>query len=203
MPHGPVMPRFKRVRPTGKKAGSWKAVAVSTLVLVIGFFSLPSILALDLSLSDSVHQPQAEFTVTVDPATKTIKTDPQVEALLNTKPTTLTAAANDAGNIFTWVAVAIANSPAYRQLAGANTLFVVIKPGYRDEQVAAAIGGTLDWKPTQIATFLKDAHAAEKDKGLPDGQFTPGTYFLSVTEPECRASRGGCSRGSSSRRRLG
>jgi hypothetical protein len=182
MPHtsGPKLPR--RVKPTSKNKGpSLVPVAVCTLVLVIGFFSMPSLLALDLSLSDAVHRPQAKFTITVDPATKTIVEDPQVEALLDAKPSTLTAAANDAGNIFTWIAVAIANSAGYRQLAGANTLFVTIKPGYRDEQVAAAIGGTLHWTPSQIKEFLKEAKAEDTD--LPDGQFVPGTYFLSVTDP--------------------
>lgn len=186
IPRGPI-PRSKRVKPIGKQRGSWVPVAISTFVLVIGFFSLPSILAIDLSLSERQLQPQAAFPVTVNPATKTIATNPQVEALLDTRPTTLTAAADDAGNIFTLIAVAIANSPAYRQVAsaaGANTLFVVIKPGFRDEQVAAAIGGTLGWKPSQIAAFLTDAHASEKTMGLPDGQFTPGTYFLSVTDPK-------------------
>ena len=182
MPHssGSKPPRIVKPAPK-KRAPSWLPVAASTLVLVLGFFSLPSILAVDLSLSQQIHQPQPQFTVTVDPANKTIITDPQVEALLNTKPSTLTAAASQAGNIFTWVAVAIANSPAYRQLAGANTLFVVIKPGFRDEQVAAAIGGTLGWKPAQIKEFLKAADA--RDTSLPDGHFTPGTYFLSVTDP--------------------
>lgn len=183
MPHlsGSKPPRV--VRPASKKrAPSWMPVAACTLVLVIGFFSLPSLLAVDLSLSQSIHPPQPQFTVTVDPATKTIITDPQVEALLDTKPATLTAAASQAGNIFTRIAVAISNSPAYRSIAGANTLFVTIKPGYRDEQVATAIANTLGWKSAQTKEFLKAADA--RDASLPDGHFTPGTYFLSVTDPD-------------------
>ena len=181
MPHLPGR-KLRAIKPSNKKSSSsLYPVVACTFVLVIGFFSLPTILAVDLSLSQQVHQPQPKFTITVDPATKTITTDPQVEALLNTKPATLTAAAGEAGNIFTWVAVAISNSPAYRQLAGANTLFVTIKPGFRTEQVAAAIGGTLHWKPAQINEFLK---AAREDPLLPNGQFVPGTYFLSVTDPD-------------------
>lgn len=181
MPHTQG-PRPKRVKPANKKRIlSWGPVAGATLILAVGFFSLPSILAVDLTLSEQAQLPQSKFTVTVDPANKVIRTDPQVEAMLDNKPTTLTAAADEAGNIFTWVAVAISNSPAYRQLAGANTLFVTIKPGFRDEQVAAAVGGTLNWKPAQIQQFLKLADA--RDTTLTDGHFSPGTYFLSVTEP--------------------
>ncbi|MDB5237466.1 MAG: Protein YceG like [Parcubacteria group bacterium] len=183
MPHSPGKKPPRVAKPPSKKRGSSAfPIASCTLILVLGFFALPSLLAIDLSLSEQIHPPQAKFTITVDPANKTITTDPQVEAMLNTKPTTLTAAASEAGNIFTWIAVAIANSPAYRQLAGANTLFVTIKPGFRDEQVAAAIGGTLNWKPAQIAEFLKKSRA--EDTKLPNGQFVPGTYFLSVTDPD-------------------
>jgi hypothetical protein len=179
MPH----PRAPRSKSSSKKRVSpLVPLATSTLVLVLGFFSLPTILAIDLKLADEHHAPPAKFTITVDPANKTITENPQVEALLNSKPTALSAAAAEAGNIFTWIAVAIADSPAYRQVAGAGTLFVTIRPGFRAEQVAAVIGGTLNWKPVQIKEFLKQARA--RNTKLPDGEFVPGTYFLSVTDPD-------------------
>ncbi|HEV7121778.1 MAG TPA: endolytic transglycosylase MltG [Candidatus Paceibacterota bacterium] len=183
MPHisGSKPPRAAKP-PSKKRAPAWLPVAACTIILVIGFFALPSLLAVDLSLSESVHPPQPQFTVTVDPAKKEIVVDPQVEAMLDTKPTTLTAAAGEAGNIFTWIAVAISNSSAYRQVAGANTLFVTIQPGYRDEQVAAAIGKILGWKSAQTKEFLRAADA--RDPSLTDGHFSPGTYFLSVTDPD-------------------
>jgi len=165
-----------------KRALNILPVAASTLVLVIGFFSLPTILVVDLSIQDAVRPPPPKFTITVDPANKTIIENPQVEALLDVKPTSLTAAAIQADNIFTKVAVAISNIPAYRQLAGANTLFITIKPGYRKEQVAKLIGDTLGWTAAERAEFMK--HAAARDTDLPEGQFVPGTYFLSVTDPD-------------------
>ncbi|KND49542.1 MAG: protein YceG like [Parcubacteria bacterium C7867-008] len=183
---GPLIPTG--TSPSRKKSSPKKRVlnllpvAASTLVLVIGFFSLPTILAIDLAIQDSVRPPQPKFTVTVDPANKTIIENPQVEAILDVKPTSLTAAATQAGNIFTQVAVAISNFPAYRQVAGANTLFVTIKPGFRKEQVANLVGGTLHWTPAEKAEFLK--YATARDEELPEGQFVPGTYFLSVTDPD-------------------
>jgi hypothetical protein len=113
MPH----PRAPRSKSSSKKRVSpLVPLATSTLVLVLGFFSLPTILAIDLKLADEHHAPPAKFTITVDPANKTITENPQVEALLNSKPTALSAAAAEAGNIFTWIAVAIADSPAYSSL---------------------------------------------------------------------------------------
>jgi cell division protein YceG involved in septum cleavage len=180
MPH----PRMKAPKPAPRKRkiAAYTPVITCGVILAVGFFSLPSLLAVDLQLADSVRTPAAKFTITVNPATKTITEDPQVETLLNTKPTTLTAAAGEAGNIFTKIAVAISNSPAYRQLAGANTLFVTIHPGYRAEQVASVMGTTLNWTAAQKKEFLKAA--AVRDPQLPDGQFAPGTYFLSVSDPD-------------------
>jgi len=182
MPHMPIR-RPSRNKPSPKKRGSSVLPMVGcTLLLVLGFFSLPTILALDLSIEQSVHPPQPLFTVTVDPANKTIIENPQVEALLDEKPTTLTAAVGTVGNIFTKIAVAISNIAVYRQLAGANTLFVTIQPGYRKEQVSSLIGSTLHWTTAQRNEFLKQA--STRDADLPEGQFVPGTYFLSVTDPD-------------------
>lgn len=181
MPHA----RLKTSKPVPKKRGpSIVPVLTSALVLAIGFFSLPTLLAIDLKFTDEMRAPAPKFTVTVDPANKTIIENPQVEALLDTKPTSLAAAAAavQADNIFTRIAVAISNFPVYRSLAGANTLFVTIKPGYREEQVASLIGSTLHWTTAQKAEFLKQADA--RDKELTEGQFAPGTYFLSVTDPD-------------------
>lgn len=179
MPHA----RVKSAKPAPKKRGpSFAPVLACTFVLAIGFFSLPTILAIDLKLADGVRPPAPKFTITVDPANKTIIENPQVEALLDTKPTSLTATVLQAGDIFTKIAVAISNFPVYRSVAGANTLFVTIKPGYREEQVASLIGSTLHWTAAQKAEFLKQADARDKD--LMEGQFAPGTYFLSVTDPD-------------------
>lgn len=182
VPHMPLR-RHSRVKPPSKKRGpSIMPVIACTFVLVIGFFAMPTILAVDLSITEKIHPPQPKFTVTVDPANKTIIENPQVEALLDQKPTTLTAAVGTANNIFTRVAVAISNFPIYRQLAGADTLFVTIKPGMRKEQVSSLIGSTLHWSAAQKAEFVK--HASARDADLPEGHFVPGTYFLSVTDPD-------------------
>lgn len=156
-------------------------MVVCAVVVAVGFFSLPTILAVDLSLAE-VRQHQKVFTVTVDPGTKTITEDPQVEALLDTRPTTLAAAAITANKIFTYVAVYISQLPAYQQVAGARTLFVTIQPGYREEQVANLVGNTLNWTPAQKKEFLAAADASPTK--LTEGQFVPGTYFLSVSEPK-------------------
>jgi UPF0755 protein len=175
MPH-PRVP----VRKAKRLGPALTPVIVCALVIGVGFFSLPSVLAIDLKVADAAPA-QNVFPVTVDPVNKTITENPQVDALLNTRPTSLSAAAGTVAYLFTKVAVFISKLSAYRQIAGANTLFITIQPGYREEQVAYLIGNTLGWTAKQRTQFIALADA--RDKELPDGGFVPGTYFLSVTDP--------------------
>lgn len=189
-PGRPLIPRPRMAaRPSRRSSlrkviGPWLPLIGSTLAVAIALFSLPSVLAMDLE-SDASKPVGRAFPVTVYPDQKAIVEDPEVEALLSEAPSELTAAAGLGDLIFTWVAVRISELSVYRQLAGIagiDTLFVTIYPGYRAEEVAGAFGNKLGWSSTKRATFLKAVRA--KDPKLPDGQFVPGTYFVSVTDPE-------------------
>lgn len=160
------------------KAKAIGPVATATLVLVFGFFSIPSILAIDLHLADDAG-PKPAFPVSVNPIARTITEDPEVEALLREDNPELTAAVAMGGNIFSWLAGAIADTGAYRSIAGAvgaDTTFVTILPGYREEEVAAAFGKTLGWSAAERKAFLAEIHSTPPT--LREGELVPGTYAI-------------------------
>lgn len=164
-------------------------LAFALVFVFAGLLSLPMILAADVELAARPSGAGAPFPVTVDPASKTIYTDPKVEALLVTAPTQLPAAAGFSQHAFEWLALKIASTPFYQQLAaaaGAPSLFVNVYAGTRQEQVAAAFGSQLGWTSKQRAAFLADAKALEPD--LPQGSTVPGIYFASVNSPQDVAS---------------
>jgi len=147
------------------------------------------ILAEDVKLAQGPAGSSSPFPVTVDPASKTITTDPQVEELLATPPSQLPAAASFSDRAFQWLALKIASLPIYQQLAaaaGAPSLFVNIPAGTRQEQVAADFGSRLGWTSKQRATFIAEAKALQPD--LPQGSTVPGIYFASVNTPQDIAS---------------
>ncbi|MEK7079733.1 MAG: endolytic transglycosylase MltG [Patescibacteria group bacterium] len=181
MPH-PASPSRKTpsgvLRRLKVRAKAIGPVAISTLVLVIGFFALPSMLALDLKIEE-MSGPKVAFPVTVNPRTRTITEYPEVEAILVEDNPKLAAAVGSAGLIFEWLAGAIASLPPYQAIAGAvgsDTTFVTILPGYREEEVAGAFGSNLGWSANARTTFLKDVHSTPPS--LSEGQFVPGTYAI-------------------------
>jgi cell division protein YceG involved in septum cleavage len=183
-----------RPRPPKKSNRVKRALIFSTpflaiaLVFTVGFFTLPSLLAADLQLADSSSAStltiDQAFPVTVDPTSKTITTDPRVEALLDSRPSGLSASAGLLSRIFDYVAIKISELSAYQLVAGAGgfkSLFVTVHPGYRMEQVASAFGATLDWTPTEQQKFI--TASKKEEPTLPNGAVVPGIYFLNVTEP--------------------
>jgi UPF0755 protein len=150
-----------------------------------GLFSLPLILAADVQLAQATVYDGSTFPVTVDPARKTITTDPEVEELLAIPPTTLPASVGTFHKAFQLLALKIASLPAYQQLAsaaGVPSLFVRIPAGARQEQVATAFGKPLGWSSKDRAQFLSTTEALEPD--LPQGTTVPGIYFASIDDPE-------------------
>lgn len=184
-----LMPKPRPARPLPKRHSKLRArvatAALAILFVLAGLFSLPMLLAADVTLAERPSQDDAPFPVTVDPASKTINTDPQVEKLLALPPTQLPASAGFAQRAFEWLAIKIAALPAYQQLAsaaGAPTLFVNIAAGTRQEQVAASFGSRLGWTATQRAQFIAESKKLEPD--LPQGSTVPGIYFASVNNPQ-------------------
>lgn len=150
-------------------------IVLSTLVLAGALFSLPSILSTDLKAEQVAQGNKAPFPVSVDPSRKLIVENSNVDALLNESGhPSLSAAAGLAQEFFAWLASAVASLPVYKQLAGADQQFVVLQPGYRQEQVTAAFGNVLGWNAGQRATFAKQLKSTPPT--LSEGEFVPGTY---------------------------
>jgi cell division protein YceG involved in septum cleavage len=193
----PLMPRPK-ARTRQKKTNILRTfllpAGMVVGVMTLGFLSLPSILAKDLQVAKASAVPadtlgSRVFPVTVDPTTKTITQNAQVDKLLSTRPTSLAASSGLGNKVFEWIAVQISSLKAYQFVAGAagfNSLFVTIHPGDRQEQVATAFGTTLGWTPAQELAYT--AAVKKINPLLPEGTVVPGTYFLNVTSPQDVAS---------------
>lgn len=151
--------------------------AAAVAVLVLGFFSLPAIVSMDIE-GDMAKPAQAPFPISVNPHQETIIEDPAIEALLAEEPTTLTASVGILDRVTIWLADKIASVPLYSQLSGADQRFVTIYPGYREEEVARAFGGALGWSLKERSAFLKQVYS--NPPVLTEGQFQPGTYTVST-----------------------
>ena len=177
-------PRFPKTHTPKHKRFTFVTVLLVSAVVAGGIFSLPLILVADLQLAESAPPDTREFPVTVDPATKTITENPAVEAFLNQPPSHLPAAVISAGEAFRWLALRIAEIPAYQQLAsaaGVPSLFVTVYPGDRQEQVASEFGAKLGWTAAQRQQFITASKKLEPE--LVQGSTVPGIYFASVTDP--------------------
>lgn len=177
-------PRPKKVAVRSRRRSLIFTALLGFLAGTAGLFSLPLILAADVQLATRSPLDGQSFPITVDPATKRIYTDPQVEALLVNAPTQLPASVGNFRKAFEWLALKIASLPVYQQIAGAAgapTLFVSVTPGMRQEQVASAFGKQLHWTAADRAEFV--AASKKLEPTLPQGSTVPGIYFASVNEP--------------------
>ncbi len=175
MPHTFGPQKKKPSSQVRKALVSTGPVVLSTLVMAIALFSLPSILSFDLRADELSQRAKAPFPVSVDPARKVIVESPTADALLRegTNPA-LSAAATQASTFIAWLASKIADFPVYRLLAGADVNFVTIQPGYRQEQVASAFASSLGWSVKERQAFL--ANVKSTPPTLSEGEFVPGTY---------------------------
>ncbi|MEJ0053164.1 MAG: endolytic transglycosylase MltG [bacterium] len=145
--------------------------------------SLPSILEVSIRQQEA-HSPSIpeQFPVTVNPRSKSIVENAQVNALFENpdSPLRAEAAAGGAADIFEHlfqaVAIAISDTPWYQSIAAADTRFVTITPGLRKEQVAASFGKALGWTAAGRSEFM----TARKYSNLPlpEGSFAPGIYLV-------------------------
>jgi len=169
-----LMPRPKS---KVKKSNTVHVVALSSaIVIFVAFFSFPTLLTLDLELQAEAEA-KPNFTVTVNPDSKTIVEDPAIEALLEEEPTSLSASTGSFLWVFEWVAKEIASLPLYTLVAGSNQKFVTIQPGYREEEVVRAFGSALGWGTKARQAFAKQLRT--NPPVLEEGQFQPGTYAVS------------------------
>lgn len=155
-----------------------------TLLFGTIIFSLPVFLALNIDRENRSMFPAAlgEFPVTVDPTHKVITENAQVNAFFESNTSPLIAAVGNTrhvfGNIFAWIALAIASQPWYESLAAADGRFIAIEPGMRKEQVASAFASALAWNSNQKQAFMTAAPGAALP--LLEGSFSPGIYSVPV-----------------------
>ena len=119
-----------------------------------------------------------QFPVSVDPSTKTISENPEIEARINDEHSTLGAAVLSAGrDAVNALAMTVSTAKWYQVIASAqSSRVVVIYPGYRKEQVVAQFGNALGWSPQRQKAFLTTA--SKSIPTLTEGKFSPGMYVV-------------------------
>lgn len=174
MPHSfPSMRRRKDAPIDLRAAGSG---IVALLLIGLGLLSLPGLLTSEIQLAAS-EPSKPPFPFTVDPLNETINEDPAVDALFGESSQALEASASLASTAVVWIANLVSSLPGYSMIAGSDIVFVDIKSGYREEEVARAFGLALDWTKAEQDAFLKQVHTT--DPALAEGEFVPGTYMVS------------------------
>jgi uncharacterized YceG family protein len=158
-------------------------IILSLLLLFIMIISLPIILRFFIE-NNNIPQVNTfhEFPVTVNPKSKTITEDEQVNAFLANKHSLLGATVLNSGsflwNIFENISLTIANTSWYENIASVGNRFVTIKAGMRKEQVANAFGDILKWNSKQKKEFLTPIGTSTLP--LTEGSFTPGLYSVAL-----------------------
>ena len=151
-------------------------IVIPAVILGASLFSIPSIIASDVhSEQQAVNSAKVPFPISVNPAKKLIVESPTADALLlKSDSANLSAAAWGAKEVFVWLSNLITSTPVYRFLAANDIEFVVLKPGYRQEEVAQVFGNVLGWNGGQRKQFLKQVQTQAPT--LSEGEFVPGTY---------------------------
>ncbi len=158
-----------------------KVVSVGSVVavvfaLAVSLFALPTVIAVDTHFA-RIEPVKPSFPITVDPHNQVITEDPKVEAILDNHTSSLQAAAITAGDVLVRLAQFISALPAYHMLAGADASgVVIIRAGYRQEEVATAFARELGWNAKQKATFVRFLQVSEPI--MSEGEFVPGTYAV-------------------------
>jgi UPF0755 protein len=149
---------------------------VALLLIGLGLLSLPGLLTSEIKLA-ATEPAKPPFPFTVDPINETINEDPAVDALFGESSQELEASASLASTAVVWISNLVTSIPGFSMLAGSDIVFVDIKSGYREEEVARAFGVALDWTKAEQDAFLKQVHNTEPM--LSEGEFVPGTYMVS------------------------
>jgi UPF0755 protein len=176
MPHQfPNLGRKRRVKSVDLRAAGSGIVAL--LLVGVGVLSLPSILENEIRVATVQAPLKPPFPINVNPLTETITEDPAVDVLFGETGRALEASASLASTAVTWLANVVTSIPGYSQIAGSDIVFVDIKSGYREEEVARAFGMALGWTAAEQTAFLKQVHTSDPE--LSEGEFVPGTYMMS------------------------
>jgi len=150
-------------------------IVLPAFFLALSLFSLPAIIANDAKTEQLALTQSSPFPISVDPSTKTIIENPTADALIQSDHSSrLSAAAWSAKEVFVWIANLMTSLPFYEYLGATDVRFVVLKPGYRQEEVAQSFSSALGWSSSQKKQFLKNT--ATVAPTLSEGEFVPGTY---------------------------
>ena len=155
---------------------------LSVIILGAVLFSFPAILALGIQYEQkkAISAMHEQFPVTVNPKDKIIVENALVNEFLESGNSPLQASAwnvrNVFGSVFEWVAMAIADSALYQNIASADGRLVNITAGMRKEQVAGAFAKALGWNAKQKKEFL----TASPYSSLPlyEGSFFHDIYLV-------------------------
>jgi uncharacterized YceG family protein len=154
-----------------------------TLLLVVTVIAIPFIFKYELQAEDNPVPPTVnQFPVTVDFSKKTIKSDPAVESMLESKGSPFQASAILSWvtfqKVFSYVAIVISHIGGDSNLAlvGGNK-FITIPPGLRKEEVVSIFSKELDWTDVEKKEFTKPD--ASSSLPLFEGSYFPGTYAVS------------------------
>lgn len=164
-------PPLKKVHPLHP----WIPGLIIATLLGFGILFFPSLFSFKLH-QDETSILQKPFPVSVNPETKTITENAEVEALLTEEHPRLSTATNHINDIFGRVASAIASIPGYEMLGAVGIRFVTIYPGYRQEEVARAFGRVLGWDAKKQSEFIKEMNA--NPNPINEGEIVPATYIL-------------------------
>ena len=185
MPYYPnYSPKKKETNKTLKILGIFLLlIATSGSAVLLSPFILTTTVK-EIPLQNNLPE---QFPITVNPITKTITENTEVNNYLETKHSLFQAAAGDTINllwkIFETIADNISSMPWYQNLAGVGSeRFVTISAGFRKEQVADAFAKKLGWNSMQKNEFLTPL--ASSTLPLSEGSFFPGLYAVdSSTTP--------------------
>lgn len=171
-----------------------KKIVISFLILL----ALASLLLLLIRLSiylntdttSSVYYEDelslTPFPLGVNPATKTIVEQPEVETYYVRYVASNHTAPRIRQSWFSQMASIIEKSPLYQNLASPTTRTAVIWSGERHEQVATNFARLFDWDQAQTDDFITMVQS--NSPGLTEGIFYPGKYNLDAyTAPSTAA----------------
>lgn len=154
------------------KARSTAILAGAAVLLVMAILvALPSLLVWEQTFESKPDS--ASFPVSVDPTTKTITENPDIESMLVSERNQ-TGAVINAVNALSDMAAAIVSSSWYQMFAASDIRAVVVDPGSRKEEIAVDFGKNLGWSTAAEKSFL----ASDASSPLAEGEISPGTYIL-------------------------
>ena len=155
------------------KIGATYQWAALTIVVLVVLFKIPALVELNTAPAPTTRTLQP-FTVSVDPVNKIIHDSP-VDRIRFSSGGLVATALEGARSFFDSLARVVAEAPAYQLIASpSSTRVVVVYPGSRREQVAAAFGGVLGWSKEERQVFL----GSTTTDPLLEGTLHPSTYVV-------------------------